>query len=137
MREKYFKKLSFALLISLLMSLLLLSDDSLSINVNAKETKTCSTIENGEEISNFNSLDSNQSFKSKKKTKESKAVVTQQKNNNDENSVDYIANKNTKKFHYPSCSSVDDMKEKNKWYYNGDRQGLIDKGYVPCKRCNP
>lgn len=52
-------------------------------------------------------------------------------------SVDYIANKNTKKFHYPTCSSVKDMKEKNKWYYQGNRSDLIDKGYSPCKRCNP
>ena len=49
----------------------------------------------------------------------------------------YIANKNTKKFHYPSCSSVDDMKEKNKLYFNGSRDELIGQGYIPCKRCNP
>lgn len=49
----------------------------------------------------------------------------------------YVANKNTKKFHYPSCSSVSDMKEKNKLYYEGTRDELIDKGYSPCKRCNP
>ena len=49
----------------------------------------------------------------------------------------YIANKNTKKFHYPSCSSVSDMKEKNKLYFDGSRDELIDQGYVPCKRCNP
>nr|MCR5157342.1 hypothetical protein [Butyrivibrio sp.] len=48
-----------------------------------------------------------------------------------------IANKNTKKFHYPSCSSVSDMKEKNKWYFEGSRDELIEKGYKPCKRCNP
>lgn len=52
-------------------------------------------------------------------------------------SCDYIANKNTKKFHYPSCDSVADMKEKNKLYFNGTRQELIDQGYEPCKRCNP
>lgn len=51
--------------------------------------------------------------------------------------VTYIANKNTKKFHYPSCTSVGDMKEKNKLYHYGTRDELIDKGYVPCKRCNP
>ena len=49
----------------------------------------------------------------------------------------YIANTNTKKFHYPICSSVSDMKEKNKLYYEGSRDGLINQGYVPCKRCNP
>ena len=53
------------------------------------------------------------------------------------NSPSYIANKNTKKFHYPSCSSVSDMKEKNKEYYYGSRDELIDNGYTPCKRCKP
>ena len=50
---------------------------------------------------------------------------------------DYIANKNTKKFHETWCSSVDQMKEKNKWYFTGSRETLIRKGYVPCKRCDP
>ena len=57
--------------------------------------------------------------------------------NEKQSSVGYIANKNTKKFHYPSCDSVKDMKEKNKLYYEGTRDGLIDQGYIPCKRCNP
>lgn len=52
-------------------------------------------------------------------------------------SVNYIANKNTHKFHYPSCSSVSDMSEKNKWYFSGSRNELINYGYIPCKRCNP
>lgn len=49
----------------------------------------------------------------------------------------YILNTNTHKFHYPSCSSVDDMKEKNKQEYHGNREDLIKQGYDPCKRCNP
>ena len=49
----------------------------------------------------------------------------------------YVANKNTKKFHYPSCGSVSDMKEKNKLFFDGTRDELIQKGYSPCKRCNP
>lgn len=54
-----------------------------------------------------------------------------------EEQPDYIANTNTKKFHVPSCSSVDEMKESNKWYFYGTREELIEQGYVPCKRCNP
>lgn len=50
---------------------------------------------------------------------------------------DYILNTNTKKFHYPSCSSVDDMNEKNKQEYTGSREDLISKGYSPCGRCKP
>lgn len=49
----------------------------------------------------------------------------------------YILNTNTKKFHYPSCSSVEQMKEKNKKEFSGDREDIISQGYSPCKRCKP
>ena len=51
--------------------------------------------------------------------------------------ITYVLNTNTMKFHYPTCSSVDDMKEKNKEIYTGSREDVINMGYVPCKRCNP
>ena len=54
-----------------------------------------------------------------------------------ETTVTYIANTNTHKFHYPSCSSVDQMNESNKWYFTGTRDELISKGYEPCGRCHP
>ena len=49
----------------------------------------------------------------------------------------YICNKNTKKFHYPSCSSVKQMKESNKLAVTSTREEVIAQGYEPCKRCNP
>lgn len=49
----------------------------------------------------------------------------------------YILNTNSKKFHYPDCSSVDDMGAKNKQDYAGTREDLINQGYDPCGRCNP
>ncbi len=49
----------------------------------------------------------------------------------------YVVNKNTGKFHYPGCSSVNDMKEKNKVYSTKTREELINEGRSPCKRCNP
>lgn len=49
----------------------------------------------------------------------------------------YILNVNTKKFHYPSCSSVKQMSDKNKQTYTGSRDDLISQGYDPCKKCNP
>ena len=55
---------------------------------------------------------------------------------NSEN-ASYIANKNTKKFHIPSCSSVSQMKEKNKKYLNCSRDEAIAQGYSPCGNCNP
>ena len=48
----------------------------------------------------------------------------------------YIGNRNSKKLHYASCPSVDDMKDKNKVeFYSRDE--AINQGYEPCKRCNP
>ena len=57
--------------------------------------------------------------------------------NNESSSNRYILNTNTKKFHYPTCSSVPDMKNKNKQEYLGTRNDVIAMGYEPCKRCNP
>lgn len=51
--------------------------------------------------------------------------------------ADYVLNKNTKKFHLPSCSSADDIKASNREDYHGSREDLISMGYDPCKRCNP
>ena len=48
----------------------------------------------------------------------------------------YIGNKNSKKFHYISCPSVSNMKEKNKVELS-TREEAIEKGYVPCKNCAP
>lgn len=55
----------------------------------------------------------------------------------DEGEPDYILNVNTKKFHAPACSSVEDMKETNKQPFSGEREDVIAQGYVPCKRCKP
>ncbi len=52
-------------------------------------------------------------------------------------SADYFMNTNTTKFHYPSCSSVSDMKEKNKKEFTGSRDELINMSYHPCGRCHP
>lgn len=49
----------------------------------------------------------------------------------------YVLNTNTKKFHYPTCSSAKDIKDTNRDEFTGDRQKLIDDGYAACKRCNP
>ncbi len=49
----------------------------------------------------------------------------------------YILNTNKKKFHYSTCLSVQDMSEKNKQEYVGDRKNLIMQGYEPCGSCQP
>lgn len=58
-------------------------------------------------------------------------------NGNQSSQASYILNTNTKKFHYPSCSSVDDMKEKNKQEFFGSRDEAVAQGYSPCGRCKP
>lgn len=53
------------------------------------------------------------------------------------NESSYVLNTNTKKFHIPTCSSVSEMKEKNKQYVSKSREDIISDGYKPCKKCNP
>lgn len=72
----------------------------------------------------------------------SSAIVTTPKQemqieSSDAPTTSYIANKNTKKFHYPYCHSVDQMKEKNKKYLTCTRDQAISQGYSPCGNCNP
>lgn len=55
----------------------------------------------------------------------------------DPDGTTYVLNTNTKKFHYPTCSSATDLKEENKDVYTGDREDLIADGYEPCGRCDP
>ena len=49
----------------------------------------------------------------------------------------YVVNKKSKKFHIPSCASVDEMKEANKIYFSGTKEELIENGYDPRGNCNP
>lgn len=49
----------------------------------------------------------------------------------------YVLNINTKRFHYPTCDSVNEMKAKNRRYVTMSREEIIADGYAPCKRCNP
>lgn len=48
----------------------------------------------------------------------------------------YFGNTSTKKFHSPNCSVVKNTKSEN-LYYAMDRDSMIEKGYTPCKKCNP
>ena len=49
----------------------------------------------------------------------------------------YVLNLNSMKFHYPACSSVGKMSEKNKQIVDWSREELMEKGYAPCGSCNP
>ena len=64
-----------------------------------------------------------------------KAPVNKDKSSGEKST--YILNTNTKKFHNTSCSSTKTISVANKKTYIGYRKDLINKGYDPCKRCNP
>lgn len=49
----------------------------------------------------------------------------------------YVLNTNTRKFHYPSCSSVSQIAPQNYSTSSSSREELIAQGYDPCGRCNP
>lgn len=49
----------------------------------------------------------------------------------------YVLNTNTKKFHYPSCGSVSQMKAKNRKDVVDTRDNIIAGGYDPCGKCHP
>lgn len=49
----------------------------------------------------------------------------------------FILNTNTHVFHYPNCSSVTQMKEKNKKEFFGTAEAAQQLGYSPCGRCHP
>ena len=54
-------------------------------------------------------------------------------------SVSYVLNINSMKFHYPTCNSVSEMKAKNRVDLTCTREVLLEQypEAVPCKRCNP
>ncbi len=49
----------------------------------------------------------------------------------------YVLNTSSKKFHFPSCSSVSKIKAENKQTSSAPRDTLIADGYSPCGSCNP
>lgn len=51
--------------------------------------------------------------------------------------LDYVLNTNTKKFHYPDCSSVDFIKPENRLDYTGTRSSVIAQGFDSCGKCKP
>lgn len=54
-----------------------------------------------------------------------------------EESVTYVLNRKTKKFHRTNCGAVRTMDEENIVEFEGKREDAIALGYNPCLRCNP
>lgn len=49
----------------------------------------------------------------------------------------YILNKSSKKIHLTDCDSVGKISNKNKVYFEGSLEELIEMGYKPCGSCRP
>lgn len=90
------------------------------------ESGTITAISNGDKI---RWISGNKSTDASTSSEESKTDNSEIHN--------YVINKNTGKFHYSWCDSVNAMNNDNKEYYKGSRQELIDKGYSPCSNCKP
>lgn len=52
-------------------------------------------------------------------------------------SARFVVNESSKKFHTPDCSSVQKISAENKLVLVAGRDELVNKGYSPCKICNP
>ena len=55
----------------------------------------------------------------------------------DISNCNYVLNTNSKKIHYPSCSSVKSMALHNTEYFIGTREQAVARGFSPCGRCKP
>lgn len=49
----------------------------------------------------------------------------------------FVVNMGTKKFHRPSCRYAMTISDDNRQEITETREELIEKGYEPCKNCNP
>lgn len=54
-----------------------------------------------------------------------------------EEGTTYVLNNNSMKFHRPECENIYDISLRNREDFKGERQELIDRGYIPCGGCNP
>lgn len=52
----------------------------------------------------------------------------------DDTGIEYIGNKNSKKFHLPTCANL--PAEKNRVFFD-TRQAAVDAGFSPCGNCRP
>ena len=55
----------------------------------------------------------------------------------DEDLSGYVANKNSKIFHYAYCSFVDQINDANKLFFDCDRDYLLSEEFTPCETCKP
>ena len=54
----------------------------------------------------------------------------------EDETVTYVGNSRTYKFHYPECLSIVEMNPENRVTF-GTREEAVEQGYTPCSRCKP
>lgn len=108
---------------------------SLQEGYSSNSSSSSSSVSNSSYSSSSDSYSSSSSGSTTSSDAASSTASQQQTQSSVPQSAEYILNENTKKFHYPSCHSVRQMK--NPVAYNGSRDSLLSQGYEPCKNCNP
>lgn len=51
--------------------------------------------------------------------------------------ADYVLNPASQRFHRPGCTWAERITPERRIEYSGDRQILVDVGYLPCHYCEP
>ena len=92
------------------------SDSSIAVVPSTEQTPTTPTNSNAGNADNFDTYDN---------PEQQQADDT------------YVLNKNTHKFHYPSCKSVKKISPDNYATSSESRDALISQGYEPCGICKP
>ena len=64
-------------------------------------------------------------------------TVTQTPTPAQNNSITYVLNTNTHKFHYPDCRSVGQIKPNHRVNSTQTRDEIMAQGYKPCGNCHP
>ena len=115
--------------------------EALSVEDNGAGIKFCNYVYNVQPNVSINYADGTNSLISAPATTTTQTVkttaqATQNTQSSQSASREFILNKNTKKYHETWCSSIKDIKEKNKGEYNGTEEELKSMGYSPCKKCH-
>lgn len=99
------------------------------------------TIKNNSISYNTEKNDSNSSGNGNNNTNNNSSSNSNANNNSNNDAttsaITYILNTNTMKFHLPNCKHANEIADHNKLLSNETRDTILEKGYVPCKICNP
>ena len=122
------KKQILSMIICISMIFMLCSNKADPQPSNETSSQTSASIQTNE---NSNSEKEQTQSQSENETYNSKST------NENTKSYTYIANNHTLKFHRPNCRSVKQMNDETKIYLNCTRADAINRGYEPCKHCEP